>query len=65
MKHRTGRAAGSRGGVTIRIDISDDELKALRIFAIERGTSVPKLIAEQIRRMLRREHNANQKQARD
>jgi hypothetical protein len=51
-----GPAAGrvvKRPGIAIRIDITDDELRALRIYAIEHKSTVPKLLAEEIRKLLK------------
>ena len=55
MKNKTvGQAAGSRRGIAIRIDITADELRALRIYALEHESSVPKLLASEIRKLLKR-----------
>jgi hypothetical protein len=43
-----------RGGIVLRVDVSPDEHKALRKLAIDKGSTAPKLVAEQIRTILAR-----------
>jgi len=51
---KTPLTGSARGGIALRVDITPDELKALRIYAIEHGTTVPKLIAEEVRKLSKR-----------
>ena len=51
---KMGLAAVKRRGIAIRIDITDDELRALRIYALEHKSTVPRLLASEIRRLIKR-----------
>jgi hypothetical protein len=39
-------------GVSLRVDLTPDEYKAIRILAIERDTTLPRLVAEAVRKLL-------------
>jgi len=54
MREKTGQAAVRRPGIAIRIDINPNELRALRIYALEHKSTVPKLLANEIRRLIKR-----------
>jgi hypothetical protein len=43
-----------RGGIVLRVDLSPEEHKELKILAIEKGSTVPKIVAEQVRAILAR-----------
>jgi hypothetical protein len=55
MKNKTmGQAETPRKGIAVRIDITDDELWALRNYAAGQKSTVPKLLASEIRKLLKR-----------
>ncbi len=53
MKKKMGRAE-KPAGIAIRINITPDELTTLRIYALEHKSTVPKLLASEIRRLIKR-----------
>ena len=50
----SGKKRQGRSGIVLRVDITPEEHKQIRILAIDRGTTVPKLIAALIREALKR-----------
>jgi hypothetical protein len=55
MKKQTmGQVEAPRKGIAVRIDITNDELKAFRIYALQNDSTVPKLLADEIRKLLKR-----------
>jgi hypothetical protein len=53
-KQTTGQAEAPRKGIAVRIDITKDELWALRSYAAVQESTVPKLLADEIRKLLKR-----------
>jgi hypothetical protein len=55
MKKQTmEQAEAPRKGIAVRIDITNDELWALRNYATDQKSTVPKLLAIEIRKLLKR-----------
>jgi hypothetical protein len=53
-KQTTGQAEAPRKGIAVRIDITENELWALRKYATDQKSTVPKLLASEIRKLLKR-----------